>query len=177
MFLKISQNSPENTCARASFLIKFPGSATLLKKRIWHRFFPVNLAKCLGTPFIIEHLWWLLLKDWGNISNFWTTFVGTYLASIYLFKVKNRSIRKRCEICLKLATKTPEQRQWRHSVFFIVNFGHISVPFSSVFIVDFEQVNVSWVYIISWVTGKNIIKYLSGFLKFLNLKNLQNQKI
>ena len=61
--------------------------------------------------------------------------------------------------------------------FFIVNFEHISVPFSSVFIVDFEQVNVSWVYIISWVTGKNIIKYLSGFLKFLNLKNLQNQKI
>ena len=36
--------------------------ATLLKKVLWHRCFPVNFAKFLRTPFIIEHLWWLLLK-------------------------------------------------------------------------------------------------------------------
>ena len=30
-------------------------------------------------------------------------------ASIYLFKVNNRNTRKRCEICLKLTIKTPEQ--------------------------------------------------------------------
>ena len=35
-------------------------------------------------------------------------------------------------------------RQWRRSGVFIVNFEHISHPFSSVYIVDFEQVNVSW---------------------------------
>ena len=35
--------------------------ATLLKKRLWHRCFPVNFAKFLRTPFLIEHLWWLLL--------------------------------------------------------------------------------------------------------------------
>ena len=53
--------------------------ATLLKKRLWQRCFPVNFAKFLrtpmafyiyidirnierhGTPFLIEHLWWLLL--------------------------------------------------------------------------------------------------------------------
>ena len=34
--------------------------ATLLKKRLWHRCFPVNFVKFLRTPFIIEHLWWLL---------------------------------------------------------------------------------------------------------------------
>ena len=28
----------------------------------WHRCFPVNFAKFLRTPFIIEHLWWLLLN-------------------------------------------------------------------------------------------------------------------
>ena len=33
--------------------------ATLLKKRLWHRSFPVNLVKFLRTP--IEHLWWLFL--------------------------------------------------------------------------------------------------------------------
>ena len=36
--------------------------ATLLKKRLWHRCFPVNFAKFLGTPFFTEHLWWLLLS-------------------------------------------------------------------------------------------------------------------
>ena len=39
MFLKISQNSQENTCARVSFF------ATLLKKRLWHKCFPVSFAK------------------------------------------------------------------------------------------------------------------------------------
>ena len=37
-------------------------SATLLKKRLWHRCFPVNFAKFLGTPFFTEHLRWLLLR-------------------------------------------------------------------------------------------------------------------
>ena len=40
MFLEISQNSQENTCARVSFLIKLQTQA---------------------TPFLKEHLWWLLL--------------------------------------------------------------------------------------------------------------------
>ena len=35
--------------------------ATLLKKWLWHRCFPVKFAKFLRTPFIIEHLRWLLL--------------------------------------------------------------------------------------------------------------------
>ena len=33
---------------------------TLFKKRLWRRCFPVNFAKFLRAPFIIEHLWWLL---------------------------------------------------------------------------------------------------------------------
>ena len=35
--------------------------AALLKKRLWHRCFPLNFVKFLRTPFGIEHLWWLLL--------------------------------------------------------------------------------------------------------------------
>ena len=30
--------------------------ATLLRKRLWHRCCPVNFAKFIRTPFIIEHL-------------------------------------------------------------------------------------------------------------------------
>ena len=35
--------------------------ATLLKRRHWHRCFPVNFMKYLTTPFFTEHLRWLLL--------------------------------------------------------------------------------------------------------------------
>ena len=52
VFLEISQNSQENPCVGLR-----PG--TLLKKRLWHRCFPVNFAKFLKAPFIIERLWWL----------------------------------------------------------------------------------------------------------------------
>ena len=53
VFLEISQNSQENTCG--------PKPATLLKKKLWHRCFPVNFAKFLRTPFLTEYLRWLLL--------------------------------------------------------------------------------------------------------------------
>ena len=49
-FLKISQNSQENTCARVSFLIKV--AERELQKRLWHRCFPVNFEK------FYEHLFY-----------------------------------------------------------------------------------------------------------------------
>ena len=52
VFLEISQNSQQSTCARVSFLIKL---------QAWHMCFPVNFVKFLRKPFFIEHLWWLLL--------------------------------------------------------------------------------------------------------------------
>ena len=33
-------------------------TATLLKKRLWHRCFPVNFGKFLGTTFYIELFIW-----------------------------------------------------------------------------------------------------------------------
>ena len=51
VFLKILQKSQENPCARVSFLIKWQ-----LKKRLWHRCFPVNITKFLRTLIFIEHL-------------------------------------------------------------------------------------------------------------------------
>ena len=81
-------------------------------------------------------------------------------AGKYMFKVDNRNTRTRCEICSKLAVKTPERR---HShfippsvVFRGYKMGMASfwclycwlwtylTPFSNVFIVNFEQVNAGW---------------------------------
>ena len=63
VFLEISQNSQENTCGRVSFLINLQARpATLLKKRRWHRYFPVNFAKFLRTTFLQNFSVRLLLQ-------------------------------------------------------------------------------------------------------------------
>ena len=56
-----------------------PRPAILLKKRLSHRYFPVNFAKFLRTPFFIEHFWWLLLNIrfssemyFTNLDNAWS---------------------------------------------------------------------------------------------------------
>ena len=87
VFLEISQNSQENTCARVSFLIKLQAApATLLKKRLRHRCFPVNLAKFLRTTFFTEHLWWLLLPRTERAFNMkWKV----YFFSLGLSVVRN----------------------------------------------------------------------------------------
>ena len=50
VFLEISQNSPENTCARVSFFIKLQASSIFIKKETLVRCFPVNFAKFFRTP-------------------------------------------------------------------------------------------------------------------------------
>ena len=64
--------------------------------------------------------------------------------NIYLFRVNNSNTRKRREICSKLAIMSLQRR----STVFIVNFEYISylfTPFSSVFTVGFDRLNVCWV--------------------------------
>ena len=79
VFLETSQNTQENTCARVSFLINLQAwglrPATLWKKRLRRRCFPVNIVKFLRTPFLTEHLRWLLLdfifvRAWEEKRNF-----------------------------------------------------------------------------------------------------------
>ena len=55
--------SGKHLCQRL-FFNKVAGlrTATLLKKRLWHKCFPVNFAKFQRTPFLTEHLRWLLLR-------------------------------------------------------------------------------------------------------------------
>ena len=54
MFLKISQNPHESTCARVSFFNKVAAliPATLFKKEVWRRSFPVNFLKFLKTSLL-----------------------------------------------------------------------------------------------------------------------------
>ena len=62
-----------NTCARVSFFNKVAGlgPATLLKKRSWHRCFPVNFAKLLRTPFLQNTSGLLLLHSMLSHKSGW----------------------------------------------------------------------------------------------------------
>ena len=61
----------------------------------------------------------------------------TFLTGNYMFKVNNRNTRTRCEICSKLTINKPDQRHWRRSGVFIINFEHVS-HFVLVFILAAE---------------------------------------
>ena len=62
VFLEISQNSHENTCARVSFLIKLETQACkFIKKETLVQAFSCEFYEIFKNIFFTEHLWWLLL--------------------------------------------------------------------------------------------------------------------
>ena len=71
--------------------------------------------------------------------------VLVYPANICLFKVNNRNTSKGCENMIKVNNKISHDVVL---VFLLLTLTYVT-PFSSVFVVDFEQVNVSWVFLIT----------------------------
>ena len=57
MFLEISQNSHENTCARVSFLIKLPKTWDFIKKETLAQVFSREFCEIPKKTFFTEHLW------------------------------------------------------------------------------------------------------------------------
>ena len=51
-----------------------PETCNFIKKIIWHRNFPENFVKFLRTPFLTQHLLWLLLHVLDNIIFFFHNF-------------------------------------------------------------------------------------------------------
>ena len=94
--------------------------ATLFKKDTLIQVFPVNFAKLLRLPFFIKRT---LQQIYGYVNKILTT--QRNQANKSLLKINNRNTRKRCEICSKLTTETPEKRHRRHFGVFIVNFEHV----------------------------------------------------
>ena len=116
VFLEISQNSQENTCTRV---------ATLLKKRLWHKCFPVNIAKFLRTSFLQNTSGRVLLaSDRSDLyRNFALTIVvlstkklyPSFLKTVYVFqnicfKVK---VLKMFKITSDWHIKTCRPLKWR----------------------------------------------------------------
>ena len=64
VFFEIPQKFTRRHLCQSLFFNKVAGlrPVTLLKKRLCHRCFPVNFVKFLRTPFLTEHLRWLLIR-------------------------------------------------------------------------------------------------------------------
>ena len=75
--------------------------ATLLKKRLWHRYFPVNFAKFLRTPFLQNTCGSLLLIVYPAceknplfcVQIIWCSSYSKFSTDKYLPKTKNISIK------------------------------------------------------------------------------------
>ena len=75
MFLKISQNSQENTCVRISFLIRLHvESSTFIKQGNPAQVFTFKFCEVFKNSSFIEHLWWLLLERAKNCDPLWTRY-------------------------------------------------------------------------------------------------------
>ena len=62
-------------------------ACNFIKKRLWHRYFPVNFAKFLRTSLFTEHLRWLLLKGLFLLLCFFV-FLKSYKKKKYIFNEK-----------------------------------------------------------------------------------------
>ena len=91
--------------------------ATLLKKRLWHSCFPVNLSKFLRTPFLKEHLWWLLLK----ISVFQNHGIAPDLYSFTFSLVKMQNTSPNLRLLLKFGRTLFVWNCLRHFLLYIVS--------------------------------------------------------
>ena len=72
------------TLVPEAFLNKVAGPrlATLLKKRLWYRCFPVTFVKFLRTPFYKEHICWLLLGFCAPIL-MWLSLISNFVENTY----------------------------------------------------------------------------------------------
>ena len=69
--------------------------ALLLKKKLWRMCFPVNFVKFLRTPFLTEHLRWLLLVFQMSLLLLPIRFTLRYLPPpVLYFSVFNFVIRR-----------------------------------------------------------------------------------
>ena len=84
-FLEISQNSQENTCARASFF----NNVKKKRETLGLRCFPMNFAEFLRTPYLTEHLWFWK-NTWANCL--WWIFFISWISFLGLICIIYRNI-------------------------------------------------------------------------------------
>ena len=97
VFIKISQNSQENTAVSLFFNKVRDSGLQLFWKRDWHRCFPVYFAKRLRTRFLTDHLWWLLLNIIVTFQNIQQN--TQYITLMFLWVLLNMYLPAR--ICVK----------------------------------------------------------------------------
>ena len=85
VFLEISRNSQENTCARVSFLIKLQAAFNLIKKDTLVQVFSCEFYEISKNTFFTEHPWATASKQtlFPNFSFLWSL---THYISLSILK-------------------------------------------------------------------------------------------
>ena len=151
-----------------------------------------NYVAYFQNTFLKEYLW-RADSDLLNIAFFYTfntsfLFLHFYFrinilsydknlhhnpANLYLIKDNNRKTGTSCKTCSSLPIGNTERRQWLRSGFFNINWTDF-LYYSGVSIVDSEQVNVAW----EWIVSVNSTCYYCLYIRkntltryFLKIKN------
>ena len=128
--LEISQNSQENTYARASFFNKVGGltPANLFKKRLWQRCFPVNFVTFSRTH--------LLQKTSGRLlpwiacnNNFYKLGMNSLYGSVKGMKIWKPTVSHRSCIMEIVFLRKWRQNAWRR-MYEKVFFSNLQVGIS-----------------------------------------------
>ena len=86
VFLEISRNSQESTCARVSFLIKLQAAFNLIKKDTLVQVFSCEFYEISKNTFFTEHPWATASKQtlFPNFSSLWSL---THYISLFYLKI------------------------------------------------------------------------------------------
>ena len=92
-------------------------------------------------------MWFFFFKELliGWARSFSILLISIFPVTIYLFKVNNRNITKRHQICLNLTLKNTRMTSLTSFWCFYCLISIYFTTFTTVTVVDFEQVNVNWV--------------------------------
>ena len=107
VFLEILQNSQQNSCVSLFFnQVSGIRPGTLLKKRLWHRCFPVNFVKFLRIPFLQNTSGRLLLATVGGILVKWIGIVNNHFIKSVLVEKTYSTFQKTNNIYLNFLKKS-----------------------------------------------------------------------
>ena len=115
--------------------------ATLLKKILWHRCFPLNFVKFLRTPFYIEHFRWLCLifvdhqhclfrSQEESGSCVLDVLISKYLTKEKYLTEQNRKL-KTMSIYIETYKNSQKHEFLHRTIFFKKKFGIKNFSFSS----------------------------------------------
>ena len=125
--------------------------ATLLKKRIWHRCFPLNIVKFLRTPLVTASHYWEIKKDSKNQTAPWQIPIFSLLVKKRQeIRPYSKNIRKTLCYTFNIAFDVfHEERTWNRKLVKKRSASRGKQTYRYYFILVITEKNIEWKFMIS----------------------------